>query len=398
MDPQKQKLVEYIVQQLQAGVPAETLAAHLKAAKWPEEHIAEAFQLAQQRFIPQQYQAPQPPLQPATETVTTPAQAMETTADNAMPAESLATQTPGVTPTAAPTKKGRIKNGWLLFKQTMTILKGNKQLLRYLLMTTIWTLLVTIVFIAVYLVFDMKDVKADENATLSPLGYILGFLDYLLIYFIINYYAAGLTANILDIYRGQRKSYHDYMGVARSKIGPLFMFSLISAIVGFILQYVVERIRFVGWLISWILGTLWSLGTLFVIPLIVESDNPNGVVEIKQSVGLFKQTWGESITSKISVNFPLFIANVLLAVLYFIIVFPVTYAIGWIGFVIVTLLFFIAIFILSLIGSYANTAVNVALYYFAVHKQVPPAFDADLLNSVFIQRKRRRFFGKKAEA
>src|SRR5207245_5116586 len=164
---------------------------------------------------------------------------------------------------------GRIRTGWILFKQTMTILKGNKQLLRYLLMTTLCVTVITVVLVALYIVFDKKDLQKTGNKTLSPLGYALGFADYLLVYFFIYYYAAGLTANILDIFQGNQRSYAEYMKIARAKIGPIFVFSLLSATIGFILQYVVERIRFAGWLISWILGTLWSLGTLFVIPLIV---------------------------------------------------------------------------------------------------------------------------------
>src|SRR5438270_14021652 len=120
MDEHKQKATDYIVQQLRAGIPADTIVEHLRAANWPENYIAEAFQTAQQQFAPQQYQtAPAP--QPVTRESVQPQQpqVQETTSQPLQPAAK---------PSAIPTKKGRIRTGWLLFKQTMTILKGHKQL------------------------------------------------------------------------------------------------------------------------------------------------------------------------------------------------------------------------------------------------------------------------------
>ena len=63
---------------------------------------------------------------------------------------------------------------------------------------------------------------------------------------------------------------------------------------------------------------------------------------------------------------------------------------NWIIFIVLSLA-------LSVIGSFANSLVNIALYYYATTQQVPPAFTAEMLNSVFIKRK-RRFFKKDVPA
>ena len=181
------------------------------------------------------------------------------------------------------------------------------------------------------------------------------------------------------------------MRLARSKWRAILLFSMISATVGLFLQFVIERIRWVGYILAWVLGTLWSLGTLFVIPLMVTADKPQAFPAIKQSIRFFKQTWGESVISKISVNLPLALLNMLLLLVFFVLIFVSGSTI--VGFILV-IIYICLTLVLAVVGSFANSAVNVALFYYAQFHQVPPAFDESLLNQVFIKRN-RRFFKKK---
>ncbi|MEO6761140.1 MAG: DUF6159 family protein, partial [Candidatus Saccharimonadales bacterium] len=155
------------------------------------------------------------------------------------------------------------------------------------------------------------------------------------------------------------------------------------------------RVRFVGWILAWLLGALWSLGTLFVIPIIMTSQKPSGVSSIKSSFSFFKRTWGESIVAKLSVNTPLALLNVALIIAFITgIVASVnlqSYAMLWV----IIILYIIISIILSVIGSFANSLVNIALFYYATYGKVPPAFSEDLLNQVFIKKKRRHLFGSK---
>ena len=370
MDDTQTQLQNYIQQQLQSGQTPDEIDAALRAAGWTEELIHAAFTAVQARMMP--------------------------TSLAAAPPQAAAAPQDTVAPQANGRRRGRIRTGWQLFKQSWAILRGNKYLLRYLFMTGAWIFGITIVFVAIYWIFDDTLYQNDYSNDFKPLGYVLSFFDYLLVYFFINVYAAGLTANVLDIFQGNRREYQYYMRIAWSKAPALLVYSAIEAIVGMFLRYVVERIRWVGWLIAWLLGTAWSLGTLFVVPIIVTSEKPSGITSIKDSLRFFKQTWGQSITTKVSVNVPLFFMNLLLILAF---IASVVGAVSLHSFpllMLVVVMYLVLTVALAIVGSFANSLVNIALFYFAAYHKVPPAFSAELLNQVFIKRK-RRFFKKAAD-
>jgi hypothetical protein len=368
MDDTQEKLKSYIRQQLQTGQTPDEISGQLSAAGWPQDHIQAAFVAVQNQILPTPMQAATVAQQPGS---------------SAPAAASSAPQANGK-------RRGRIKTGWILFKESVNILRGNKYLLRYLLMT--WAAVIAfniIIFLIIYFGYNIfSDAKGDYSAK----WYILAFFCYLITYSIVNFYAAALASNILDLFKGIRKPYNEYIKRAKGKFWPIFVYSLIESIIGMILRYIVERIRWVGWIVAWLLGTVWSLGTMFVLPLIMDTD-VSGTKAIKQSVTFFKQTWGENITAKVTVNGPLFIIQLLLF-LIFIPVFIEGSVAGVYAFLVIIVLVYLFLMLnVAIVGSFANSLINVALYYYAVHREVPPGFDADMLNRVFIKRK-RRFFKK----
>lgn len=392
MDQNTQNVINYIKQQLYAGVTADEIQQQLVNAGHTTESVQRAFGIVQQTFVPTLAEAPAimsdglTPSGPSTEN-------SSTTVANTF-----------VAPMANGQKRGRIRAGWLLFKQSVRILSGNRGLLRYLGMTYLWVLSLNVISISLiaYVVYYSADMfsyqtSSNNNASIQVFWYSFAFMGYLLSYFIVNFYATALAANMLDIFRGERRSYTDYIAVARSKKGNIFMFSLISATVGMFLQYVVERIRFVGWIIAYLLGTAWNIGTMFVLPVIVEG-NVSAPQAIKQSINFFKQTWGENITAKVTVNAPLFLINLGMLVAFSVLFFGALMSNSIVLVIIVTVIYILAAISLAVLGSFANSVINTALYFYAAHKAIPAAFSADMLNSVFIVKSKRGFFGRNKKA
>lgn len=369
MNEYLQQAQSYIQQQLGSGQSPDEIAQQLRTAGWQEDLIQKAFNGVQEQVVPTGFASVAPA--------------------NAAPGTAS-------TPSATDNRHGRLRTGWRLFTTSWSILRGNKYLLRYLFMTGLWVFLITVVFALGYVILDKTIFVSSDpyNDSLRPIGYVFVFFDYLLIYFFISLYAAGLTANALDIFIGNKKAYRDYMHVAWSKAPALLVFAIANTTVGMFLRLVVERIRFVGWLIAWLLGTAWSLGTLFVIPIIVTDEQPNGLRAIKQSIGFFKQTWGESITTKASVNVPVFLIQLALFGLFIPAIFLAAIAFSYIGLVTMVILYLVISLSISIVGSFANSLVNIALFYYATYHQVPPAFNEALLNQVFIKRGPRRFHKK----
>jgi hypothetical protein len=363
VDEHTQKLKDYIRSQLHSGISPDEISKQLVANGWKEDAVQAGFYAVQAEVLP---------------------------SGMAQPSADVLNAAHSVTPQANGQRRGRIRTGWQLFKQSWAVLRGNPGLLRYLYMTAIWVTATTAVFLAIY-VIGSNVIYADADGE-TWMSYGLGFLNYVMIFFYVNLYAAGLTANVFDIFQGKKQPYSTYMAMARAKVGPIFLYSVISAIVGFLLEYVVERIRFVGWLLRLVLGAAWSLATMFTVPIIMSEERPNGITEIGKSFRFFKQTWGESITAKVTVNGPLFIIQLALGFVFFVGMWPMLFSgstfLVWLW----VILYLIAAITMFVIGAFANSLVNIALFFYASRHEVPPAFSQDLLDQVFVKKKLRGGF------
>jgi hypothetical protein len=293
-------------------------------------------------------------------------------------------------------KRGRIKTGWLLMKQSLGILKSDKMLVRYIIMSAIYSFGLAVVFFSIILVwkgtFTTKttDINGKIMYNLSPLGYIPAFIYYILAFFIVNLYAAGLAANVLDLFSGKKDSYAVYMKRARAKAGPLFIFSLIEATIGLILRAIAERSKLLGRIAASIFGAIWSIARLFVVPIIVSSDE-GAFSAIRDSTKLLVATWGENIIGRVSLG-GIFILVFLLVALPISILFILLGALigGTIGAGLAGALIFMMFIALLIIGSAASNVLNVALFYYAKFHQIPASFDAALINSTFIHKKPKK--------
>lgn len=348
-----QQLTTYIYSQLQHGQSPDTIAEQLRQAGWSEDLIQQGFSAVQSQVVPSSMQGSAAAMQQ---------QVVEK-------------------PQANGKRRGRIRTGWQILAHCIDLLNGNRYLLRYYLMTWALVILLNAVFIVFFWFANPDFYESDTN------WYLIGFAMYLIIYCVINFYAAALARNILDIYEGQRKPYAEYIRAARSKFWPIFVYSLLSALVGIIMEYIIERLGWVGRIIAWVIGTAWSVATMFTLPIIMDTDK-SAPSAIKQSWGLLKQTWGEGITAKVTAAVPITLLQIAAMFIFLVLMWP-AFAAGWVA---ALLLVFCYIFVsvsLAVIGSYASNFINAALYYYATKGQVPPGFDANMLNDVLVKSKRQ---------
>lgn len=359
----QEELKKYIYNQIQSGLNPDEIESQLVDGGWSQESVKMAFEGVQSQITPTSKLSP--------------------------------SDSPVATFAANGKKRGRIKTAWLLFKQSIKVLKNNKQLVRYPFMGGLMSLVLAIFFGVVFLlgqsVLLVSTVdslgQSQTNPTLA--GYLVGFAYYVLAAFIIFTYNAGLTAHVLDIFKGKSEEYGHYMKIAWSKKGPIFVFSLISTTVGFILHAIEERSRILGWLVSRILGTLWALANLFTIPIIVSSDL-SAPKAIKKSTQLFISRWGENIGARIAFGGVVLLFYLLVAIPVFIILGILLFNLGVVGIVLFIVLLILSIILLAVIESAASNILSTALFYYADTQKIPAAFEPELLNSVFIPKKNKK--------
>lgn len=369
------EISQYIMSQLQAGLTPADITTQLRNAGWQEADIETAFSSAQAQLVPA-------PLPNASKIQTNePTQSTQ--------------QTPQQLP--QPIKRGRIKTGWLLLKQSLIIVKTNPALWRYMIASMAWSILILLILFAI-LIFDDNNgqvllAEAIENGetVYNPtlLGYAVVVPIVVMLATVTFYYATALSSHLLSIFKAQQTSYRQNIAVARKKLPAIFTFALMSVIVGYILK-MIERNRLIGYIVAKIFGVIWTLGTVFVIPIIADRDE-NGASAVKDSVNLFKRTWGETIVGRIGLE-------ALIYLFYLLIMFPVGFILviimgilfGTGGVLIVFALFIIASIVLGIISSLATNVINVSLYYYATYGAVPPSFNPELLASVFVPKKQKK--------
>jgi hypothetical protein len=123
----------------------------------------------------------------------------------------------------------------------------------------------------------------------------LALLFYLSQCFVMFFFNAALIGAIMMQLDGETPTVSGGLRIAASKVGPIFVYSLIAATVGLILHLLRERLGFVERLVVGLIGVSWTLATYLVVPVLVFRQRCGPIEAILESAELFKKTWGEGV-------------------------------------------------------------------------------------------------------
>jgi hypothetical protein len=188
---------------------------------------------------------------------------------------------------------GRFGRSWELVKLCWGVLRQDKELVVFPIVSAIAVVLVTATFI-VPGVFTgyWESFTGDQGVPVS--AWVLLVLFYLVQYFVIIFFNAALVSAALVRLKGGDPTLGDGLRGAGSHLGSILGWAAISATVGLVLQALRERGGFAGAIAAALGGFAWNVITFLVIPvLVVEDVGPIGA--IKRSASLLKKTWGEQI-------------------------------------------------------------------------------------------------------
>jgi hypothetical protein len=157
------------------------------------------------------------------------------------------------------------------------------------------------------------------------------------------------------------------------------VWAVIAATVGIVLRAIGERSGLVGRIAVAIVGGIWSLVTIFVVPVLVLEDK--GVVAaMKESGTLFKKTWGETVVGSISIGV-IFGAVMIVGLLGVL----AAFFIGSITVMILAVVLFVMILaVVAVISSAMQGIFVTALYSYAKTGNVPTGFGKGVLENAFV--------------
>jgi hypothetical protein len=197
----------------------------------------------------------------------------------------------------------RIKRSWKLMKASIEVLKLDKELLLFPLISSIAMIIIMLTFLIPTLIGGILDNILD--AGMPVFGYFVLFLFYLVQYTVVYFNSTALVGAAIIRLRGGDPTVRDGYKIAGQRILPILGWALISATVGLILKMLSnksdERRRGIGGLIASILGATWNVLTFLVVPVLaVEGLGP--IEAIKRSWELLKRSWGEQISGTLSIG------------------------------------------------------------------------------------------------
>lgn len=279
---------------------------------------------------------------------------------------------------------GRLKASWVLFKETFRFFKADPEIMWIPLITSVINVLVfgLIIMVFVFVVLGGDFALSAEGEPSSPIELAFLFFVYVVGAFTLALSQAGITHIVYVRAQGGDATLTDGLRVAFSHWKSLLVWSVITSTVGLILRAIAERSKLLGMLVVMLIGAAWSVLTYFVVPAMV-IDKHSAFSSIKKSGTVFRQTWGETLVSNISIGLVFLIAH-LIMILSLIGLAVVAASLGASGGVILLLLmvFVLWLFITSLLQSSLNSILKTLLYLYASEGSVPQNFNRELLEKM----------------
>ena len=272
----------------------------------------------------------------------------------------------------------RLSNGWTITKSSFSILKKNKQLLVFPVLSGISMVLIMASIIVPILAaagWDAANINIDFKNKAVP--YLFSFLFYLVNYFVVVFFNMALIHCTKLYLQGEEVTVATGLKFSLSRISVIFSWAMFAATVGTILRAIQENSGWLGKIIAGLLGMVWGITTFFVVPVIAY-ENLGPIGAFKRSAQIMKQKWGEGLASTFSLGLIQFIAILMISITCFLIA---NYIDPFVGIMLGVVLIFIVFTIISAVES-----IFIGLVYQNINGNVEDHFNQQLIDGLFTKK------------
>ena len=274
----------------------------------------------------------------------------------------------------------RISNSWQLVKASAAVLRADKELVIFPVMSLIGVLIVTVTFAIPLSMVGFFEAVAEEGG--QVLGFVVLFLFYLVVYCVIIFANTALVGAAMIRLDGGDPTVRDGLHIAVQHFGAILGYALIAATVGMILRAIRERGGILGQITSSLLGLAWNLATFLVVPvLVIEDVGP--IDALQRSAKLLKRTWGEQIVGNLSIGL-VFVVIGIIVILLGVPVIAMAVMTGSEAIILLSvLLSILALVTVGLLSSTLSGIYSAAVYRYAVDGETGDYFSAELMEDTF---------------
>jgi hypothetical protein len=275
----------------------------------------------------------------------------------------------------------RFENSWNLVKASWAVLRADKELLIFPIISLVAVSLVTLTFLVPGFFLAMSKGESQQGTWGNPLFLVFLLAFYLAQYTIIFFCNTALVGAAMIRLDGGDPTVSDGFRIASERIGKIAAYAFISATVGMFFRWLSEK-GFLGRIVAGLIGVTWNIATYLVVPVLVVEDV--GPIEaIKRSAALLRQSWGEQIAGHVGISavFGLITVGIMLAAV------PVMMAVIALKSVVlivgVVLAFIVLLMGMGLLSSALNGIYTAAVYKYATTGNAGEFFDTDVVAQTF---------------
>lgn len=270
----------------------------------------------------------------------------------------------------------KFSRSWGLVKASAAVLRSDKELMLFPLISGVATLVVLATFLV-----PMFALRIFENG-IGVGGAVFGFLFYFCQYTVIIFFNCALVGAAMIRLEGGDPTLADGFKAAKARLASILGYAAIAATVGVLLQALKSRdnnilVRLVG---SG-LGAAWTLATFLVVPVLV-SRNVGPIDALKQSVSLLKKTWGENAIGNVGIGAAFGLITFAVIVIGGLSTFAAAQASVALA-IVVAALFLIGVLLLGVYQAALSGIYSAALYRYAISHETPAAFQGVHLEQAF---------------
>jgi len=270
---------------------------------------------------------------------------------------------------------GKISRTWSLMSASWAVLKQDKEILTFPLLSGICCLLIFASFAIPIVSSGSWALPAENASTQQQIAYYgIMFLFYFCNYFVIVFFNSAIIACAAIRMKGGNPTIGDGFRAATARLPLIFGWALVCATVGLILRIIEDKSKTVGKIVAGLLGMAWTVVSFLVIPiLVIEKKDP--ISALKESTALLKKTWGEQLVGNFSFGLIFLLLNIP-AIILIVLGFVSGSGVTLITCIILAVIYLIFI---ALIQSALQAIFQAAVYLYARGGEAPIGFETELL-------------------